>query len=96
MEKRVHFYVSRKNVLTWLMALCMVCSAVARIAIPGVKGTGDTLYVWSQIVLPVAAVLLYALIALLDGKEHFIRLPSRFGWLPFTPLCGSSKMSPAA
>lgn len=73
MEKRVHFYVSRKNVLTWLMALCMTCSAVARIAIPGVKGTGDTLYVWSQIVLPVAAVVLYALIALLDGKEHFYK-----------------------
>ena len=69
MERRTHFYVSRKNVLTWLMALCMVCSAVARIAFPGVKGSGDTLYVWSQIVLPIAAVLLYAAIALLSGDE---------------------------
>ena len=34
MEKKIHFYVSRKNVLTWLMALCMVCSVVARIAFP--------------------------------------------------------------
>ena len=73
MEKRVHFYVSRKNVLTWLMALCMVCSAVARIAVSGVKGSGDSLYVWSQIVLPVAAVLLYALIALVNGKELFYK-----------------------
>jgi len=67
MEKRIHLYVSRKNVLTWLMALCMVASAVARIAFPGLKGSGDTLYVWSQIVLPIAATTLYALIALLDG-----------------------------
>ena len=73
MENRVHFYVSRKNVLTWLMALCMVCSAVARIVISGEKGTGDALYVWSQIVLPIAAGLLYMLIVLLNGKEMFYK-----------------------
>ena len=73
MEKRIHFYVSRKNALSWLMALCLVCSAVTRIVIAGVKGSGDTLYVWSQIILPVAATLLYLLIALLDGKEHFYK-----------------------
>ncbi len=73
MEKRVHFYVSRKNPLTWLMALCMVCSVVARIAFPGVKGSGDSLYVWSQIVLPIAASMLYMLIALLNGKEQFYK-----------------------
>ena len=73
MEKRIHLYVSRKNVLTWLMALCMVASAVARIAFPGVKGAGDPLYVWSQIVLPIAATALYALIALLDGQERLYR-----------------------
>ena len=73
MENRVHFYVSRKNVLTWLMALCMVCSAVARIAISGVKGSGDMFYVWSQIVLPVAAAVLYALIVLTNGKEFFFK-----------------------
>ena len=65
----MHYYVSRKNVLTWLMALCMVASAVARIAVSGVKGAGDSLYVWSQIVLPIAATTLYALIALLSGDE---------------------------
>ena len=73
MEKRVHLFVSRKNVLTWLMALCMVCSAVTRIAVSGMKGTGDSLYVWSQIVLPVAAALLYALIVLTNGKELFYK-----------------------
>ena len=69
MEKRVHYYVSGRNPLTWLMAFCMVCSAVTHIAFPGVKGSGDSLYVWSQILLPVAAVLLFAAIALLSGKE---------------------------
>ena len=73
MEKRIHLYVSRKNVLTWLMALCLVGSAVARIAIPCVKGTWDQLEVWSQIVLPVAATLLYVLIAILNGKEMFYK-----------------------
>ena len=73
MEKRKHYYVSRKNVLTWLMAVCMVASAVARIVIFGGKGTGDGLYVWSQIVLPIAATTLYALIALLNGKEMFYK-----------------------
>ncbi len=73
MEKRIHLYVSRKNVLTWLMVLCMVGSAVARIAIPCVKGTWGELQVWSQIVLPVAATLLYVLIVLLRGDEMFYK-----------------------
>ena len=71
MKNRIHLYVSKTNPLTWLMALCMLASAVARIAFPGVKGSGDTLSVWSQIVLPIIATTLYALIALLDGQENF-------------------------
>ncbi len=73
MKNRIHLYVSRKNALTWLMTLCMVCSAVARIALSGLKGSGDAHFVWSQIVLPIAAALLYALIALLSGKEQFYK-----------------------
>jgi len=73
MKNRIHLYVSNKNVLTWLMAFCMVGSAVARIVVSGVKGSGDTLYVWSQIVLPIAATTLFALIALLNGKEFFFK-----------------------
>ncbi len=68
MEKKTHFYVSLKNFVTWLVALCMVCSAVARVFI-GVERTG----VWSQILLPMAAALLYALICLLMGKEQFYK-----------------------
>ena len=73
MDKRAHFYVSRKNGLTWLMAACMVCSAVARIWLVGMKGTGESVDVWSQIVLPIAAVLLYAAICVLNGKERFYK-----------------------
>ena len=73
MKNRIHLYVSSKNALTWLMALCMAASAVARIAFPGVKGSGESLQVWSQIVLPITATALYALIALLDGQENFYK-----------------------
>ena len=73
MERRIHLYVSRKNVLTWLMALCLVGSAVARIAIPNMKGAWEELNVWSQIVLPVAATLLYVLITLINGREMFYK-----------------------
>ena len=70
MENRIHFYVSRKNVLTWLMTLCLVGSAVARVIVySGMEGVG----VWSQIVLPVAAALLYVLIVLLRGDEMFYK-----------------------
>ena len=69
MERKPHFYVSYKNLLTWLMALCMVCSAVARILDVGGKGPD----LWSQIVLPVVACLLYAVIALMFGKENFYK-----------------------
>ena len=73
MEKRISLFVSHKNALTWLMALCLVGSAVTRIAFAGLKGSGDSLEVWSQIVLPVAATLLYVLIVLINGKEMFYK-----------------------
>ena len=71
MEKRKHFYVSNKNVLTWLMALCLTASAVARIVFACMKGTEEAENVWCLVVLPVAATMLYVLITLIGGKEHF-------------------------
>ncbi len=67
MEKKTRFYVSPKNGLTWLTAICMVCSAVARVTVVGVKGAD----VWSQILLPMVAALLYGVICLFSGKERF-------------------------
>ena len=66
MEKKTRFYVSNRNVLTWLMALCMIGSAVARIYLfSGSEGTGA----WSQIFLPIAAAMLFAAITLISGDE---------------------------
>ncbi len=73
MEKRVHYYVSRRNPLTCLMALCLVGSAVTRIVFACMKGMAEYSNVWSQIFLPVAATLLYVLIALISGKERFYK-----------------------
>ena len=72
MEKRTTYFVSRKNVLTWLAAILMVGSAGLRIAYFCGKGT-DAATVWLQIVLPVLACLIFALQILFDGKEHFYR-----------------------
>ena len=73
MKNRIHLYVSRKNLLVWLMALCMFASAVARIVFPGMKGAGESQSVWVSYVLPIAATTLYALIALLSGDELFYK-----------------------
>lgn len=73
MKNTTRFYVSNKNLLTWLMAVCMVCSAVTRIVFVGMKGPDNAVPVWSQIILPIVAALLYALIALLSGKELFYK-----------------------
>lgn len=55
------------------MALCLVGSAVTRILFACLKGSGETEQVWSQIVLPAAATLLFVLIALICGKEQFYK-----------------------
>ena len=73
MKNRTNYFVSHKNALTWLMVLCMVCSAVARIVFVGMKGTAETQQVWSQIVLPIVAALLYSAIVLFSGREHFYK-----------------------
>ena len=69
MENKTRLYVSKKNMLTWLMAICMVSSAVARILIVGKEGADW----WCQIFLPIAASLLYAAVTLISGKERFYK-----------------------
>ena len=71
MKNRIHLYVSRKNLLTWLMAFCMTASAVARIGIVCLKGSDGSAHLWSQILLPAAAALLYLAIALGSGESFF-------------------------
>ena len=55
------------------MALCMIASAVVRIVLACVRGTGGSGYVWGQVVLPAAACVLFALICLLNGQERYFK-----------------------
>lgn len=73
MEKRIHLYVRRDNALTWLMAILLGCSAVARIVIFGMKGTEGSMSVWSQIILPTIATVIFITITMLDGEECFYK-----------------------
>ena len=70
MERRISLYLNRKNVMTWLAVLCMVASAVVRIVFSCMKILTPDL--WTGLVLPVAATLLFVLIALLN-KEIFYK-----------------------
>jgi len=67
MQNRIHLYVSRKHAMTWLMAACMLASAVLRI-IQFEQGN-----LWWGLVLPVCATLLYAIIVICFGKEMFYK-----------------------
>lgn len=73
MEKRIHLFVTKKNAFTWLMAICLVCSAAARLWVFGFGRFAGTAGVWGQIILPVAATLLYLFIVMLDGTECFYK-----------------------
>lgn len=72
MKKRISYYVSRKDVFLWLAAAALVCSAAVRIAFVCGKGA-DASTMWFQIVLPVAASLIYTLILLCSGEERLYR-----------------------
>ena len=66
MEKRKHLYADRKHPAVWLAGLFLLASAVIRIIVfSGMDGVG----VWRQIIWPVFAVVLFALIMVLAGKE---------------------------
>ena len=70
--KRKHYYVGRKNPCVWLLALCMVVSAVT--VISTTQGTVSTrLGIWCGIVLPIVAAILLALITLFSGDEMLYR-----------------------
>ena len=66
MKQRNHVYIERKHPAAWLTAALLLASAVVRICVfAGIDGVG----VWRQIVWPVVAAVLFALIVLLAGKE---------------------------
>ena len=71
MDKRIRFYVSRKNPLTWLMALCMVASAVVLNCAGLCERNGQQRICLGPGGPPAAACLLFALICLLNGQERY-------------------------
>ena len=73
MKTRNSYFISRKNILAWLMALLLVASAVTRIMFFGEKGTEAAPGFWGLCVLPVAGCLLYVFITLVYGKEQFYK-----------------------
>ena len=72
MERRLSLFVSRKNALTWIAAILALASAVCRIVFECIDAAPCE-NVWTHIVLPVAAAILYVLIALIWGKEMFYK-----------------------
>jgi len=70
MEKRVHLYVSKKHPALWLTGLLMLSSVVARIV---VFSQLEDAHVWRQIVWPAVAVIVFVLMAFLDGEEMLYR-----------------------
>ena len=70
MEKRIHLYVSRKHPAMWLTGLLILASIAARIA---VYSQIENVGVWRQIVCPVGAMVLFVVMAFLDGKEMLYR-----------------------
>ena len=73
MENRVHLYVTRKNFFTRLASVLLMYSLVARVVVFGFTKHAGTVGFWGQIVLPMAATLLYLFIILADGEECFYK-----------------------
>ena len=72
MERRISLYVSRRNAVTWLSCALLLAAAVLRIVLE-CTNAAICQNVWLEIVLPVAACILYILIVLLAGKEMFYK-----------------------
>ncbi len=72
MERKLSLYVSRKNAMTWIAAAVLMLSALSRIVLVclDILPAGQP---WSRLVLPIAATVLYILIALVWGKEMFYK-----------------------
>ena len=73
MEKRKAYYVSLKNVLTWLSVLLILCSAVVRVVLHCEKGTAIGSAFAFQILLPVIAEIIFVLIVIFNSKERVYR-----------------------
>jgi hypothetical protein len=69
MERRIHLNVSKKNAFTWIMVVLLCASAVCRL----LPSFSAGLPFWGQILLPLAATVLFIGIVLIGGKEMFYK-----------------------
>ena len=81
MERRIHLYVSRKNVFVWLSMLALLASAVMRI-VPTCMFPGYTPELWGELVLPVGCAVLFIAIVLIGGDEMLYKTA-----VPFFGMC---------
>ena len=72
MEKRISLFVSKRNPITWIAAIFVLLAAVSRIALAsmGLLPQGSSL---THTLLPLAAYILYMMIALIWGREMFYK-----------------------
>ena len=74
MKKRTIYWIPKINVLVILSALCMICSAVVRIVWACGEDAISRPTLWFQILLPIAANLLFVLMAFTDSQDRLYRL----------------------
>lgn len=72
MEKRLHLYVKRRHVATWLMAVCMIASVSATIVMSCGR-VFTTAGILCGTVMPCVCAIWYALTVLLSGEERFYK-----------------------
>ena len=73
MKKRTVYWIPKINALVIMSALCMVCSAVARIVWACGEDAISRPTLWFQILLPIAANLLFVLMAFTDRQDRLYR-----------------------
>lgn len=80
--KQPRYYVSRKNLLTWLGALCSIGAAVFYVLalFVGEAAVISTVNIWFQKVIPVASTLAFALLLLICGEKNFYRTSTAVFW----------------
>lgn len=72
MEKRLHLYVKRKHMATWLMAAFMIASVVTTVVMSRDKVFTSS-GILCGIVMPCVCAIWYALTVLLSGEERFYK-----------------------
>ena len=82
MTQSVRYYVSRRNGLTWIAAFFAVAAIALQILALcfGEAAEIRTVNIWFQKVLPIAALLLFALELLLCGQKSLYRTTTPIFW----------------